>query len=143
MDATLAEDITELIELGIHLKQHGRIDEALAVWEEAFTQLPVLTEHPQGLWLAIALGEQHYLRRHFAEAHTYFYAAWQAMPEEDDRLAKLLARLAECLHELGDTDGALEFLMRATMERSDMQERVNEAFEGMSILSMPRGGKLN
>ncbi|GEM_PF-6801602 len=124
MKKTLEQAVSRLRQLGTVLQENDRPAEALEAWKIAYNLMDdEVAEHPDGLWLVLAIAEQHYAKRDFETALVFYDEAYGIMPDDNPGHELLLSRIAECNQELGHADRALEFLMRATIERSVTIER--------------------
>lgn len=77
MKKTLEQAVSRLRQLGTVLQENDRPAEALEAWKIAYNLMDdEVAEHPDGLWLVLAIAEQHYAKRDFETALVFYDEAY-------------------------------------------------------------------
>lgn len=115
MTRKIKKRLDELAIKGNQFEEAGQYNEAIKVWQEGLDLIPEPQQiYSETNWFLAAIGDTYFKLGDYSKAHGYFDKArgnWSIEAGYGNPF--IMLRLGECCFEIGDTENAKEYLLRA------------------------------
>ena len=116
--------IDDYAEEGNSLFDQGKMDEAIDIWVQGLKTLPEpLNAQSEAVWFQTSIGDAYFLQEKYDKAYEWIFEAKSNLYGDGYSNPFVMMRLGQSALEIGKTEEAREYLLRAYM------------FEGEDIFS--------